>query len=790
MSDPAPPSDVRALPPGQPKGGLVQEPPGGALATNDMASQLWAQRVEPQEAHFWDYWRVLLRHRWTVISFFLVTVIVATIWTFTTRPVFTATATLRIDKEEPRVLKFEQVIPTEQADYQQTQYQTQLKILQSRTLASRVIGLLTLDQHPEFQQAEHEGEWWSTAQAWARERLVQWIPVPPPPAPEASEDLTLESPLTRLFQKRLGIEPVRNARLVKVNFESHYPDLAARVANTLAEAFIAQSLDQKVETTRYATQFLAKQMEEARGKLEAAEGKLNRFLEANDILFLGTADKGGERQDLVTQQLTVLSDALLRVRAERISKESVVHQALARDVDALPAVLQNPLVAKLKEELVTMEGEYRKLGQTFKGEYPRMQRLEQNIAEVRRQLRTEITRVVEALDADYRASLRSEQELEKAVSEHRSLARRLGDKMAEYSLLRRDVDTSRELYTSLLTRLKETQISSALVTSNISIVDRAEVPMTPSKPRKGLNLLLASVIGLFGGVGLAFFFEYLDTNIKDAKEVETVLHVPTIGLVPSQASLEGRRSRRRRRLAEENGDSGPFALVAHAETESALAETFRNLRTSLLYSAPEHPPKTVVITSLQPEDGKTSIASNLAITLAQLGDGEVLLVDGDMRRPNLHELFELPQAPGLSTFLTGQAELTAVLKPTKIANLYVIPSGRSPLNPAELLASSRLRQALDVLGERFAHVVFDSPPLIGVSDALTLAPRLEGAILVLRQGRASRDAAQRGVQLLRSVRARVLGVILNDMDVRGAGAGYYGYYGYYGYGYGVRGRES
>jgi capsular exopolysaccharide synthesis family protein len=787
---PGPSADPRALPPGPPTGALVTEPAGGALTANDLASQLWAERVEPQEAHFWDYWRVLVRHRWTVISFFLVTLIVATVWTFTTRPVFTATATLRIEKEEPRVLKFEQVVPTEQADYQQTQYQTQLKILQSRTLASRVIGLLGLDQHPEFQDAERDGEWWSTAQAWARERLVQWIPVPPPPAPEASEDLVLESPLTRTFQKRLAIEPVRNARLVKLNFESHYPDLAARVANTLAEAYIAQSLDQKVETTRYATQFLAKQMEEARAKLEESEDRLNRFLEDNDILFLGSPDKTGERQDLVTQQLTILSEALLKARADRITRESVVHQALSRDVDALPAVLQNPLVAKLKEELVTLEGESRKLAQTFKPEYPRMQRFEQTIAEVRRQLRTEITRVVEALDADYRAALRSEQELEKAVSEHRSLARRLGDKMARFSLLRRDVDTSRELYTALLTRLKETQISSALVTSNISVVDRAEVPMTPSKPRKGLNLLLASVIGLFGGVGLTFFFEYLDTNIKDAKEVESVLRVPTIGLVPSQGSLEGRRARRRRRLAEEDGDSGPFALVAHAETESALAETFRNLRTSILYSAPDHPPKTLVVTSLQPEDGKTSIASNLAITLAQLGAGEVLLVDGDMRRPNLHELFDVPQAPGLSTFLTGQAELTAVLKPTRIPNLYVIPSGRSPLNPAELLASARLRQALDVLGERFAHVVFDSPPLIGVSDALILAPRLEGAILVLRQGRASRDAAQRGIHLLRSVRARVLGVILNDMDLRAAGAGYYGYYGYYGYGYGVRGRES
>jgi capsular exopolysaccharide synthesis family protein len=741
---------------------------------------MWAHPVQPDEAHFWDYWTIIVRHRWTVLTFFVVTVIVTTIWTFTTRPVFTGTATLRIEKEEPRVLKFEEVVKT---DPQQEYYQTQFKILLSRTLASRVIGLLGLDQHPEFQQFGHESGWVTTAQAWARERLITWVPVPPPPEPQASEDdLALESSMTRAFERRLTVEPVRNARLVKVGFESYYPDLAARVANTLAEAFIAQQLDQKVETTRYATQFLAKQMEEARGKLETAEGKLNRFLGTKDILFVGSPDRVGERQDLVIQQLGVLSDALLKARNERIAKESVVHQALSQEAASLPAVLQSPLIAKLKEELVSQEGEYRKLSQRFKPEYPRMQRVEGNIAELKRQLQGEINRVVAGLDVDYQAALRSERELEKTVTEHRHLARQLDEKMAEYRLLHRDVDTNRELYTALLTRLKETQVSSSLVTSNISIVDRAEVPLTPSRPPKALHLLLGSVIGLFGGVGLAFLFEYLDTSIKDAKQVEKVLRVPTIGVVPSQQSLDGWRARQRRRLAEDNGDSGPFALVAYAEMESGLAEVFRNLRTSLLYSAPDHPPKTLMVTSLHPGDGKTSLATNLSITLSQLGAGEILLVDGDMRRPTLHDLLEVPQAPGLSTFLTGQAELPAVLKRTKIPNLYVIPAGRIPLNPAELMASARLRQMLDVLGERFNHIVFDAPPLIGVSDAVILAPRIDGVVLVLRHGRAGRDASQRAIQLLASVRARLLGVVLNDVDVSQTGSGYYGQYGYYGYG--------
>jgi len=771
----------RALPPAGQAGALAHPAAtGGALATE--APPVWAHPIPEEDAHFWDYWRVLVRHRWTVITFFLLAVVVGTVWTFTTRPLFTSVATLRIDKEEPRVLKFEQVVPAEQSDYQQTQYQTQLKVLQSRALASRVIGLLTLDQHPEFQSLDDEAGWLAGAKAWVREQLVHWIPVPPPPAPEASEDLALESPITRAFAERLAVEPVRNARLVKLSFESHYPDLAARVANTLAEAFMAQSLEQKIEATRGATQFLATQMEEARSKLEAAETKHNKFLKENDILFVA-ADRVGDRQDLITQQLTLLSESLLKARADRIAKESLMHEALRGDVDSLPAVLTSPYIAKLKEELVGLEGEYRKLAQTFKAEYPRMLRIQQNAAEVREQLRSEINRILDSLDAEYRSALRNERELQVSMDQQRNLARRLGDQMVQYSLLRRDVDTSRELYTALLTRLKETQISSALLTSNIAIVDRAEIPLHPSKPRRSLNLLIACVVGLFGGVGLAFFFEYLDTNIKDAREIETVLGVPTIGLVPSQASLGGRRIARQRRLAAANGagPDAPFALVAHTENESVMSEAFRNLRTSLLYSSPDHPPKTIMITSLQPEDGKTSTATNLAIALGQLGSGEVLLIDGDMRRPNLHELLRVSQAPGLSTFLTGQVDLPSILKPTKIPNLHVIPAGRTPLNPAELMASARLNQALELLGERFTHIVFDAPPLIGVSDAMILAPRLEGVILVLRHGRASRVAAHRALQLLGSVRARVLGVVLNDVDVSKSGSGYYGYYTYNGY---------
>src|SRR5436309_1105430 len=759
-----PTRDPRALPPAQ--AGL--EVVHGRLPMLPEPQTLYGVPVE-KETHFWDYWQVVSRRRWTILCVFLGTLLAATIYTFTVRPVFTGTVSLRIEKEPPRVLKFDEVV--KEADNQQDYYQTQYKILLSRSLANRVIGLLQLDQHEEF--VDDQDGWLARGESWLKEQLVRWIPVPPPAAPEATDDLMVASPLTDTFLKRVIVDPVRNARLVNVSFDSHFPDLAARTANTLADAFIAQQMDRMVEATRYATQFLAKQLEEARGKLGESETHLSNYLNSHGILFV-TADRLGQPQDIITQQLTLMSEAFLRARADRMAKESLLTQASVQDAFTLPAVLQSPLIAQLKTDGAALEGEYRRFSQTFKPDYPRMLALKEKIDENRRQLRTEIDRTLASLKSDFESSVRTEKALEASLTKQSSLARGLAENMAEYNLLRREVDTSRDLYASLLGRLRETQVSAALLTSNISVVDAAEIPIGPSRPRKSLNLLIACLAGLGGGIGLAFLFEYLDTNIKDTKEVESVLRVPALGVVPSRAAFE--RMMARRKALEAGPASTPFALVSHSELPSVFAEAFRNLRTSILYSTPERPPKTLMMTSLQPEDGKTSLVTNLAITLAQLGGSPVLLVDADMRRPMVHRVLSVEQTPGLSTYLTGQADLDQVIVPSGIPNLFVIPAGRIPVNPAELLASARLREAIETLGQRFAYIVFDTGPMFGVSDAMILAGQLEGTVLVLRHGRASRDAAQRAIRSLIAVRARLLGVILNDVDLQANSYGYYDSY--------------
>ena len=696
-----------------------------------------SHRFPESEAHFWDYWTVLRRRRATVALVFLGAVLTAFVWSVTARPVFTGTAMLRIEKDEPRILKFESPRRDEGGgESTQTQLQTERRLLQRRALANRVIALVGLEQHPEFRSVgSRPGE------------------------------------LTEAFLDRLQVEPVRNTRLVKVSFESRSPELAAQVANTLADAVIAQQFDDKKDASQYATRFLTAQVNEARQVLQSSEVLLSQFLEENDILFVTerVGERVGERQALISQELATLSDALIKAKGERIAKESMLTQATRATADSLPAVLQDPLIAHLKEEATKLEGRYRELGQSFKPEYPRMQRLAENIQEVRRQIHAEIQRFVDAARAEYRAALQKEIEVRKLADEQRGLARKLDGQMARYNLLRREVDTNRELYTGLSTRLKETQVSSSLLLSNISVVDRADVPLKRSSPRTGLNLLIGCLVGLVGGVGLAFLFEYLDTNIRDPREVEAILRVPTLGLVPTRSALPAHLGGP---LGMGDVAPGAFALIAHQATSSILAEAFRNLRTSVVYATPDRPPKTMLVTSLQQQDGKTSVSTNCAITLAQLGMGDVLLVDADMRHPDLHGILGVSQTPGLSDLLVGGVEAMEIVRPTRIPGLFVIPAGPVPANPSELLYSPRFTQALTALGERFTHIVIDTPPLLGVTDTLVLAPRVEGVILVLRHGHAARDAAQRAVQMLGSVRAHLLGVVLNHADARLTPGGY------------------
>jgi capsular exopolysaccharide synthesis family protein len=351
------------------------------------------------------------------------------------------------------------------------------------------------------------------------------------------------------------------------------------------------------------------------------------------------------------------------------------------------------------------------------------------------------------------------------------------DNAIQYNILKREADTNKELYKGLLQRMKEAGISAGIMASNIQVVDQAELPTSPYKPNKRLNLLLAAVVGLFLGIGLAFFFEYLDNTVKTPEDVEQQIRLPSFGMVP-EISYE-----RRRRL--ESGKSYPVELITFGHPKSMLSEAYRNIRTSILLSFSERPPKRIAISSPNPAEGKTTTVINTAIALSQTG-AKVIIIDSDMRKPRVHKVFDEENGAGLSNFLSGNASLESVIKGSDVPNLYYIPSGPIPPNPSELIGSKLFKSLIESLGERFDHIVLDSPPVLGFAD--TISTSVDGVILVVLGGKTPRETLQRAKEVLHQVNAKILGVVINRIDIQRSDYG--GYYYRYHYYYGKEGKKK
>lgn len=732
--------------------------------------QLWPIQAFPEQRkdpHLRDYWQVLFKHRWIVLTCFLVTVITVVTATFVQQSVYKATATIKIDRAELKVLKFDDVSPSankETDDY----YQTQYKLLTSYSLAERVVKRFNLDTNPEFSGTGTQGP---ASPTWTWLTNLVGLIRPQPSTQQASgETSTTESPAVQSFLKKLEIEPVKNTRLVKIAFLSPSPELSAQIANAMAENFIEQSIEQRLGAMKYAGDFLAKQIQEVRIKLESSDELLQKFAKQKQYLVLD------EKQEQTTKQLSLLTDALMKARSERLAKEALYRQTQGQDFQSLPSVLENPLITSLKTEYFRLQAEYRKLSETFLPSYPRMVALKSNIEEVKLKLDGEVQKVVDGLRSSYEAGLKSEHLLQSAVDKQKTVTLKTNEDSIQYNILKREVDINRELYSGLLQRMKETAVSAGLDSTNIMITDLAKVPLWPDRPKKLLNVMLGVVLGLSLGIGLAFFADYLDNTVNKIEEVESTFALPILGAVPALASVE----RRRRLKGTTNGqETKLFELAMYQDQSSLVSEAIRNIRTSLLFSLPENPPKLLLVTSAEPGDGKTGVSINLSIALSQLG-GDVLLIDADMRYPDCHRILGQDRMPGLSNFLVGDAELSAVIKPTATSNLSLLPAGQSPLNPAELLGSERMRDALELLCQQFKYVIIDAPPVLGFTDSVLLSTFAEGTVFVIRAGKTVRDAAQRAVRTLNAVNAKILGVVLNNIDLQSHGYSYYqDYHDYY-----------
>ncbi|MEQ1760517.1 MAG: polysaccharide biosynthesis tyrosine autokinase [Vicinamibacterales bacterium] len=697
--------------------------------------------------HFLDYVRVLHKRRWSAITTFLLVFGSVTVYTFTATPVFSARVQILIENENPNVVKFEEVYDQNKAsnDY----YQTQYRILQSRALARRTLQAEKLWEDPLF-----TGTGTSTSSATWVKTAVQFVSGffgdvsvrDEAEAPDAAENAA-QSRIVDNFLDGLTVTPVRNSRLVDVSYRSSDAAMSARVANALSRHYIEQNLEFKFLATKEATDFLNARTAEQRKALEKSEEALQQYREKTGAVALE------DRQNIVIQRLADLNTAVTRARTDRIEKESVYNQiqAIQNDraaVDTFPAILNNAFIQQLKGQLNELQRNQAQLAERLGSRHPEMIKVESAITTTESRINGEIQKVVQALRNDFQAAQANERALQTALDQQRNEAQELNRASIQYGVLQRDATSNQTMFAGLLERSRETGISGELKTSNIRVVDQAEIPRRPTSPNKVANLSLALFGGLFLGIGLAFVFEYLDSRIKQPDEIKTQLGLPFLGMV---ARFDSK-------------DTTGQPLIGSGMPQE-FAEAFRGIRTNVMFSSADAGSKLIVVTSTGPGEGKSTVSANISISLALAGQ-KVLLVDADMRRPKLNELFDVGLEPGLSNIMVGDAKASEAIRTTTTPNLWLMAAGKHPPNPAELLGSRRFRDFTVSLGEHFDWVIIDSPPVMAVTDACVIAHSATGVVFVVGAEMTTKGAAKAALEQLDAAKAKYIGAILNRVDVR------------------------
>jgi len=717
-----------------------------------------------------DYMRVIVKRRWTIISIFALVVLAAAVYTFSAIPIYQATARIVIEKENPNLVSIQEVMAVDAtgSDY----YQTQYKIIESRAVAREVVQRLNLQNTPEF-FPEPGDDVISNIKAWVNTTLTSWkdwinalIKTGPAPADPEAYELSPDFKLVNAFIDRVKVEPIRNSRLVDIRVAAMDPKMAARMANELVRAYIDQNLESKLAAAKDAVQWLGDRIQEERRKVEAAEGALLTYKEKFQII----TDFSSDAEKITAQKLAQLNSQVVDAESARVEAETRYKQAMALDdtpdmLDSIPEVLKNELVQEIKKMEVNLYNRMSELSKKYGKRHPQMLAIESELEDLQKRKVQEVKRVINSLRNQFRLAVAKEESLKKALEKQKNESLEMNKKAVQYGVLQRQAESARQMYEMLIKRFKETSLTEEMKTGNIRVVDRAETPIHPVKPRKKLNLLLALVVGLTLGIGLAFFLEYLDNTIKLPDEVRDYLKIPYLGPIPAYAK-DGSR----------DGFSGD--LVALHAPKSTASESFRGIRTGVLFSSADKSPQVILVSSSGPGEGKTVCASNLAVTMAQAGT-RVVLLDCDMRRPRQHKLFNISREVGVSNVLVGSNTLAEALVADVIPNLDVIPCGPIPPNPSEIIGSNKMKDLIAALRKDYARIIIDSPPVTAVTDSVVLAQAADGVIVVIRAGDTPRQIVLGGIFHLKALNAPILGAILNGVRTGKDSYYYYQYYYYY-----------
>ncbi|CAN5704519.1 exopolysaccharide regulatory tyrosine autokinase VpsO [soil metagenome] len=716
-----------------------------------------------EEKHIRDYVRILYKRRWIAIPAFLIVFSTMTVNALRETPLYQGRAQLLIEKDAPNVATLDQMFQSQEGWFNDEFYQTQNRILQSRTLAKRTIDTMKLWDAPRLGNGpipkgsiSPTGMMWSAidgAISLAKRPFAEAAPVVSvaaaaavPDVPAGSETPAQSGRIDE-FLGGLAIVPVRNTRIVEIRYTSTDPAFAAAAANAVAAAYIEQNMLFKVNTSKEAGDFLSDRLAEQRKAVEASERALQEFKEANGAVSIAEGSSS-----IAVQRLTDLNAALIKAKTERITKQSLYNQLTSMQtlgtLDTFPTVLANEHIQGLKTNLAALQREQAQLNERYGPNHPQWAKITSAVETASAKVTTEIGKVVEGVNSEYRAALAQEQSLQGALNMQRNEALGQNKMSVTYQVLQREADSNRQIYESLLSRTKETGISGERRATNVRVVDQAEVPRGAISPNVRRDLTLAMLAALVFGVGLAFGFEHLDNRIKTPQELKATLGIPFLGMVP-------------RIGGEKDAPKNPLLTGSVPQN---FAEAFKSIRTNVLFSSAEEGMRSLVITSAGPGEGKSVVASNLALAMSQAGQ-RVLLIDADMRRPRVHDIFGIAQEPGLSNVLAGGAKSSEAIRKTTTPGLSLMPAGHIPPNPAELLGSKRYSDFIVSLGMHFDWVIIDTPPVMVVADGSICANQATGVVFVVGADHTSRQEARAAVEQLDAASAHLVGAVLNRVDL-------------------------
>ncbi|HEX6186639.1 MAG TPA: polysaccharide biosynthesis tyrosine autokinase [Pyrinomonadaceae bacterium] len=746
-----------------------------------------------------DYIRSARNHIWLIIGIVVVITTLVGFYMARQPDVYEATAHVQVDLEaqNPALgsVKSNAFIlnaPSQDPTY----FNTQIQILSSAGLLSRVVKTLDLEHNREF-----FGSGSSDSSMWSNVKRTMGFGATDSPqnkaltervavnslAPQTSRDDMAEmnrlAPYVEMLQRRLSVKQINETRLIEIRFKHADPQVASKVLNAIGDAFVYSNLQRKTETSDKAGDFLQKRIAELQTEIRSGEERLINYAKENQILSLDA------NQNTVVDRLSGLNKQLLEAENERKVAEANYRASLAPGAAEALAEGQAKEAADAGTKLTDLKQKRAQLLVEYKEKYPEVQEVDQQIAVLEKQIKDSrnraTTTVTTNLETRYRQAAGREQSLRAAFDRQRGEMLSQNEAAVNYRIIQQEIETNKGLLDGLLQRAKENDVMMAGTPNNIHVVDYAPVPKSPVGPKRAQSMALAALVALILGIALARYLDYLDDTIHSSDDVEKSLRLPALAVIPAiKASTRLRLASSMTGLQlQKNGNalsnSARPELLLNADSTSPLAEAFRHLRTSILLSNAGGAPQTLLVTSSQPSEGKTTTAVNTALILQQTG-AKVLVIDADMRRPRLHSVFDIENKRGLSTILASkmnEEETLGMIQHHDESGVDVLTSGRVPPNPAELIGSDSMQRLMALLKTQYTHIVFDSPPIASFTDSVLISSLVDGVLLVVQGDRVSRTIVRRSRQVLQEVGARIFGVVLNNVSLRPSDYYYYKYYG-------------